>query len=175
VCVDWCLRRTHLPHDTLYACRAWCESSIELPSIELPCLEAPCTLREHVFRYVVWCWCQYWLFRDCCWCVRRQMVMQDLDEYEQTAVHLAQNPTELAQWYPPLTICRCSWHKICINTNEIDVMFCVVGVCLCMQMCWNRRSRLAAKRLSAPLFDTERWVRSFENGLHQVSAQFVLP
>jgi len=58
------------------------------------------------------------------------MVMQDLDEYEKTAVDLAQNPTKLAQWYPPLAICRYSWHKICVNTYEIDVMFCVVGVCV---------------------------------------------
>jgi protein O-GlcNAc transferase len=30
------------------------------------------------------------------------------------------------------------------------------------------RAKLAANRLTSPLFDTERWVRSFEDGLHQM-------
>ena len=33
---------------------------------------------------------------------------------------------------------------------------------------WRRAPDAAHKRLSAPLFDTERWVRSFEDGLQQM-------
>ena len=62
-----------------------------------------------------------------------QMVMQSLEEYEETAVRLAHNPAELAEW----------------------------------------RSMLASRRLSAPLFDTERWVRSFEDGFHQMWDQWI--
>ena len=62
-----------------------------------------------------------------------QMVMKDLQEYEDTAVRLALHPAELAEW----------------------------------------RLTLAHKRLSAPLFDTERWVRSFEDGLQQMWDQWV--
>jgi len=57
-----------------------------------------------------------------------EMVMKDLTEYEETAVRLAMDGSELKRW----------------------------------------RDRLAAKRLSSPLFDTERWVRSFEDGLQQM-------
>jgi len=46
------------------------------------------------------------------------MIMRDLKQYEDTAVHLAENRDELHAW----------------------------------------RTQLAANRLTAPLYDTERWV-----------------
>lgn len=57
-----------------------------------------------------------------------EMVVRNLQEYEEAAVRLARDPPTLRRW----------------------------------------REKLASKRLSAPLFDTERWVRSFEDGLHQM-------